>query len=339
MTTLAIIRRAMRRALQWRLLLLSPIALLVASAATLLALAQFFGGLFSHSPRWQEIAASVDSSVLTGMIKALETPAGAAIRPAVETSVVLALVFAPFLAGAALVVADSDARPRLRDLFSGAAAHYPRLLRMQLAAVIALGVAGFVAGMVLNWASHVSDAATSEGATHTSGRLALVVSILVVFVAQLVVDAGRARLAAEPARRSAVVALWAGAKLIAKRPLHTLLLGAASMVVALLVAALVLVVRQQLTQSSGAAVLLAFLLAQLAVAAIGWGHAAKLCGLVEIARDLAGAPAAAARPVAPRAEDPVAPAVTPPPDALAQDAPAVPQPRADSPAASSPWDS
>lgn len=333
MTTLAIIRRAMRRALQWRLLLLSPIALLVASAATLFALAQFFGELFSRSPRWQEIAASIDSSVLTAMMKAFQTPAAAAIKPAVETSLVLALVFAPFLAGAALVVADSDARPRWRGLLSGAAAHYPRLLRMQLAALIPLGVAGFLAGMVLNWASHVSDAMTSEAATHTSGRLALAVAILVVFVAQLVVDAGRARLTAEPARRSAVVALWAGVKLIVKRPLHALSLGAASTVVALLIAAVLLVVRQQITQSSGAAVLLAFLIAQLAVAAIGWGHAARLCGLVEIARDLATAPAAAAKPAAPAAEDPVVPAATAPPDALAQDAPPLPRPRADSPAA------
>jgi hypothetical protein len=336
MTSLAIIRRAMRRALQWRLLLLSPIALLLASAATLFALGQFFGELFSRSPRWQEIASSIDSSVLTGMIKAFQTPAAAAIRPALQTSLVLALVFAPFLAGAALVVADSDARPRLRGLLSGAAALYPRLLRMQLAALIPLGVAGFLAGMVLSWASHVSDAVTSEGATHTSGRLALVVSILVVFVAQLVVDAGRARLAAEPARRSAVVALWAGVKLIVKRPLHALSLGAASTAVALLVAGLLLVVRQQITQSSGAAVLLAFLIAQLAVVAIGWGHAAKLCGLVEIARDLAAAPGLAAKPAAPPAEDPVAPAVTPPPDALVQDAPLVPRPRAESAPAAPP---
>jgi len=336
MTTLAIIRRAMRRALQWRLLLLSPIALLLASAATLFTLAQFFGELFNRSPRWQEIAASIDSSVLTGMIKAFQSPEAAAIRPALQTSVVLALVFAPFLAGAALVVADSDARPRLRGLLSGAAALYPRLLRMQLAALIPLGLAGLLAGMVVNWASHVSDAVTSEGATHTSGRLALVVSIAVVFVAQLVVDAGRARLAVEPVCRSAVVALWAGVKLIAKRPLHALSLGAASTAVALLVAALLLVVRQQITQSSGAAVLLAFLIAQLAVAAIGWGHGAKLCGLVEIARELAAAPGAAAKPAAAAADDPVAPAATPPPDALVQDAPLVPRPRAESPAAAPP---
>jgi len=44
--------------------------------------------------------------------------------------------------------------------------------------------------------------------------------------------------------------------------------------------------RQQIAQSSGAAVMLAFLLGQCAVVAIAWGHAVKLCGLVEIARDV-----------------------------------------------------
>jgi hypothetical protein len=83
-----------------------------------------------------------------------------------------------------------------------------------------------------------------------------------------------------------VVALGAGVKLIVKRPLHTLALGAAATVVALVVAAVLLVVRHQLAQASAAGILLAFILAQLAVAAIAWGHAAKLAGLVEIAREL-----------------------------------------------------
>jgi hypothetical protein len=333
MTTLAIIRRAMRRALQWRLLLLSPIALLVAAAATLFSLAHFFGELFNYSPRWKEIASALDSATLTGVMKAFQTPAAAGIVPAVETTLVLGLLFAPFLAGAALVVADSDARPRLRGLLAGAGAYYPRLLRMQLAALIPLGVAGMLAGVVFRWASRVSDAATSDAATRTSGRLAVLVAIVLVFLAQLVVDAGRARLAAEPARRSAVVALGAGIKLIVKRPLHTLSIGAASTAAALLIAALLLIVRQQITQSSGAAVLLAFLLAQLGVAAIAWGHAVKLCGLLEISRALVAGPAAEAKPAA---DDPVDPAATPPPDALAQEPPAPPPSPVGSPPAAPP---
>ena len=120
--------------------------------------------------------------------------------------------------------------------------------------------------------------------------------MIAVFVAQLVIDAARARLAAEPARRSAVVALGAGVKLVVKRPLQAVSVGLSSTLLALAVAAVLLVVRQQIAQSGALSLLLAFALAQLAVAAIAWGHAARLCGLVEIARELVGSQAAAAAP-------------------------------------------
>jgi hypothetical protein len=319
MTILAIIRRAMLRALQWRLLLVSPVVLLVAAAATAFPVAHFLGELLDHSPRWQEMTASLDSPALLGLIKALSTPAAAGLATAVQTSVFLAVLFAPFLAGAALTVAGSEGRPKLRVLLSGAAGYYPRLLRMQLAAVIPLGVAGALAAIVLAWASRVSDHATSEAATHTSGRIAWLLMIVAVFLGQLVIDAGRARLAAEPARRSALFALGAGVKLIVKRPLRTLSVGLSSTVVALGVAAVLLVVRQQIAQSSGAALLLTFLIAQLAVASIAWGHAAKLCGLVEIARDLAASPSSESKRTT---SDPVQPAAVPPTDVLASELPA-----------------
>jgi hypothetical protein len=296
MTTLAIIRRAMRRALQWRLLLVSPIALLVAAAATLLPLAHFLGELFDHSPRWQEITASLDSPALAGLAKALMTPAAAGLATGVQTSLLLAVVFAPFLAGAALLVAETDVRPRLRALLAGAAGYYPRLLRMQLVALVPLGVAGLFVAMAFGWAHRVNDRATSEAATHTSGRIAWLVALAFVFLGQLVVDAGRARLAAEPHRRSALFALGAGVKLVVKRPIQTLSVGLSSTVAALVACAVLLVLRQQITQSSGAAILLAFLLAQLAVAAIAWGHAAKLCGLVEIARAFVASRGSAPKP-------------------------------------------
>jgi hypothetical protein len=287
MTSLAIIRRAMQRALQWRLLLVSPVVLLVAVAATLIPLSRFLGELFDHSTRWQALSEALDSPALAGLIKALMTPAAGGLVPALETSAVLALVFAPLLAGAALTVARTDARLRIAPLLSGAAEAYPRLLRMQIAAIVPLAIAGFAAAMVFGWSSHVSDHVTTEAASHTSRRVAWLVSVVAVFLAQLVIDAGRARLVAEPGRRSAVVALWAGVRLVVKQPGRTLLLSASSTVIALLVATVLLVVRQQLAQSSTLAVLVAFAVGQLAVVAIAWGHAARLCGLVEIVRDLA----------------------------------------------------
>lgn len=301
MTTLAIIGRAMRRALQWRLLVLSPAVLAVAAVATLLPFAGFLGELLDHSPRWRELTAGLDSSALAEITKAMMTPAAAGLSAGVKTSLVLALLLAPVLAGAALVVAEADARPRFRALVSGAASYYGRLLRMQIVALVPLGLAVLVASLAMAWSSGVADRATSEAATHTSGRIAWLVSGIAVFVAQLVIDAGRARLAAEPGRRSALVALGAGIKLVVQRPRQALSVGLSTTVVALLAAAVLLVLRQQIAPSGVAALVLALLLAQLAVAAIAWGHASRLCGLAEIARALA-----ASRVAAP-AEPPTAP--------------------------------
>jgi hypothetical protein len=79
--------------------------------------------------------------------------------------------------------------------------------------------------------------------------------------------------------------------------------------------------------------LLAFVLAQLAVASIAWGHAAKLAGLVEIARELVatqrnGSDAGAAVPGEPA---PPSESAIPPADVLTSALPAA-APLASSPA-------
>jgi hypothetical protein len=311
MRILSIIGRAMRRALQWRLLMLSPIMLWAAALATLIPLLGFLSGLFDHSTRWRELTASLDSAALAGLVKAMMSPAAAGIQAGIWTSLLLAALVAPFLAGAALVATESDARPKFRALLSGAAGYYGRMLRLQIAALLPLAVALIIASLAMTWASAVSDRVTSEAATHTSYRLALLIAALAVFVAQLVADAGRARLAVELDRRSALFALGAGIKLVAKRPLEALAVGLSATLASLVIAAVLLVVRQQITQSGVASLLLAFLFGQLGVAAIAWGHAARLCGLVEIARAMGTAPAARSKSE-PAASDDAVPIADPP---------------------------
>jgi hypothetical protein len=315
MRTIAIIGRALRRALQWRLLVLSPVVLWAAAIATLIPLLGFLGGLFDHSTRWRELTASIDSAALAGLAKAMMTPAAAGLGAGIGTSLLLTALLAPLLAGAALVVAESDVRPKFRALLSGAAGYYGRMFRLQIAALLPLVVALIIASIAMAWTSGVSNRATSEAATHTSYRLALLIAGLAVFVAQLVTDAGRARLAVEPHRRSALFALGAGIKLVVKRPLDALAVGLSATLASLVAAAVLLVIRQQLTQSGVASLVRAFLFAQLAVASIGWGHAARLCGLVEIARGLVAsgaAPVPVPRAASPASDD-AAPVVNPPP--------------------------
>jgi hypothetical protein len=311
MRILSIIGRAMRRPLQWRLLMLSPVVLWVAALATLIPLFDFLGGLFNYSTRWRELAGPLDSAALAGLAKATMTPAAAGIPTGFVTSLVLTVLFAPFLAGAALVVAEADTRPSFRALLAGAAGYYGRMLRLQIAALLPLAVALIIAALAMAWTSGVTERATSEAATHASHRIALLIAVLAVLLAQLVIDGGRARLAVEAHRRSALFALGAGLKLVVKRPLEALAVGLSTTLVSLVAAAVVLVIRQQIAQSGVVSLVLAFLLAQLAVASIGWGHAARLCGLVEIARARGTAPAARP-PSEPAASDAAAPVADPP---------------------------
>jgi hypothetical protein len=311
MRILSIIGRAMRRALQWRLLLLSPVVLWAVALAALIPLLGFLAGLFNYSTRWGELTEALDSAALAGLAKAMMTPAAAGIQAGIVTSLVLVVLVAPFLAGAALVATESDARPRFRALLSGAGGYYGRMLRLEMFALLPLAVARIIAGIAMAWASAASDRATSEAATRTSYRLAVLIAVIAVFLAQLVADAGRARLAAESHRRSALFALGAGIKLVVKRPLEALAVGVSTTLASLAAAAVLLVIRQQITQSGGVSLLLAFGFAQLAVAAIAWGHAARLCGLVEIARALEAAPAVRP-PSEPAASDAAAPVADPP---------------------------
>lgn len=320
MRTISDIGRAMRRALQWRLLVLSPVVLWAAAIATLIPLLGFLGGLFDHSPWWRELSASLDSTALAGLAKATMTPAAAGgLSAGIGASFLLAALLAPLLAGAALVVAEADARPRFRALLAGAAGYYGRMLRLQIAALLPLGLALIIASIAMGWASGVSDRMTSEAATHTSHRLALLIAALAVFLAQLVADAGRARLAVEAHRRSALFALGAGVRLVVKRPVAALAVGLSANLASLVVAAALLVIRQQIAQSGVVSMLIAFLFAQLAVATLGWGHATRLCGLVEIARALvasgaapAPGPAKRAAPAGPAVTDDAAPVADPP---------------------------
>jgi hypothetical protein len=96
-------------------------------------------------------------------------------------------------------------------------------------------------------------------------------------------DLSRAFFVAQPARRSALFATFAGTWLLLRRPLRALSIGLFFDAVSLLLAGTWMVARQQITQT-GWRVLLAFLFAQGALALIAWGRAARLLGLVELAR-------------------------------------------------------
>lgn len=285
MITPRLLRRSYRRTLQWRFLLLWIGVVAIPAIAALAPAWRFVDAHLGHSPRAPQLATVLDSHAAADLLKGLVEPAAAtSFEAGACTAALLALLCAPFAAGAALALASAPEPLRFRALLAGAAGHYGRMLRAGLVSLLPFGLAAAaVAGLSRAFAKAV-ESAVLEGQAVRYGRLAALAGFLLLFVAQLTVDAGRAAFAAEPHRRSAWLAWWSGARLVFRRPGRAVLAGGATLAAAALLAAVFLLLRAHIHQTGVGTVSLAFLLAELAVASVGWNRAARLSALAELMR-------------------------------------------------------
>jgi hypothetical protein len=280
-------RRSLGRALQVPLLLFWVAGALLPAAIAVLPFAQILSELLDRSPRAGELVIRLDSGTLADVLRKLPGSAPA-LRTGATVAIVVSLLVAPALAGAALAAARSDGRLGIRALLAGAGEHYGRLFRIALLGTVPLGVAAAASGALFGAARRSASTALTESQAVRGGRLALAGALVLLFVAQLTLDAGRAFFAAQPHRRSAVLAWWSGVRLVARQPLRSAGLGAIALAAGGVAAAVLLLVRLRVPQSGPGTVLVAFLLGELATAALGWNRAARLFGFTELARaDLA----------------------------------------------------
>ena len=286
MITPRLIRRSLAHGFQWRLLLLWVVAMLVPTVIAMLPVSGFLGQMLDQWPRAKEVVASIDGATLVELLRQLgENGARTAIGGGLIAASLVLLLIAPALAGAALAVARSDEPLRFTALLRGAGESYGKMLRLgALVALIPLGLAAIPAGIAFKLSSKASEKAVLESQAERGLRLALIVAAVAYFLAQLTLDAARAHLAAQPERRSAFLAWWNGVKLLFRQPLKTLGLGAATSIVGLGLAAFLMVLRLRVVQGGVGGVLLAFALAQLSVAAVGWYRASRIVGLAELVR-------------------------------------------------------
>jgi hypothetical protein len=283
--TPGLVKRALVRAAQWRLFVFAPLVLLLPTAAALVPIARFLGEQFDHAPRWKELTARLDSAAFTDLVKVLgQKDTGAQLSPGFQLGFLLMIALSPLLAGAALTAAGKDEPPTLRELFQGAAGLYGRLLRMEVASLIPYGLGVAALGGLGAWQGKLAEKALTQAQVTSTGRWFNAAMVVLAVVSTLLVDAGRAWFIAQPQRRSAFFALGAGVKLVFRRPIAALAVSIAPSLVGLGLAAAVVLLRQQITQSGGGAVLLALALGLLASALVSYSHAARLCGLVELAQ-------------------------------------------------------
>ena len=272
------------RATRVRLLLLLALASALPAALATFPAWRFLAARLDHAPGAEVLARGLDGSVLPDLVHALQgSPAAGAVSQGIAAAFLLALLIGPVLAAAALAEAGSVRRLPGRALLAASGDLYGRMLRTSLVAAIPLGLAGGGAGLLLRAARKVSERALTETEAVAAGRWALAGSALLLLVAHVTLDAGRAQMAARPERRSALLAWLAGAWLVARRPVRSLGLGLAGTLLGLGIGLAAMAVRERLPAGPAWAMAAGVLLAQVAALAVGWGRAARLGALRSLA--------------------------------------------------------
>jgi hypothetical protein len=293
-----------RRATRWRLLLLCALFTLVPAALAMVPVWVLFSRLLAHAPRAELLARGLEASWLPDLARALgESPQGQSMPGWILSALVVAIFFAPALSGAMLAEAGSAHPLRFRPLLTGAGRYYGRMFRMTLVGAIPLGAAGLAAALVSKSIGKAVAGMVTEAAAASRQRWALVAIGALLFVAHLTVDAGRARMAAQPDRRSALKAWFAGTWLILRRPFLALGVGLAGALAGPVLGLVVMAIRERLPAGPRWAVVAGVLLAQVAAMAVGWGRAVRLAGLTRLSRDDREA-RLSRRPAAPPPADP-----------------------------------
>lgn len=273
--------RAARAALQWRLLALWTIVLLLPTLALALPFWTQFSAAMDHSVHAAELAQRLDLSNIADLMgEAGRNPA--AINLGAGTALLATLLLSPLLTGAAATAARFGGTPLFRDLFAGAVTEYPRMLRMLLWAVVPLGAALGVGSAAQHLAGSGADTAIMPDDGQYLRGAAAALTALLCALALATLDAGRAVLAADRRRRSAVVAWWYGLCLLARHPAALLGSYAAISAIGLAGAAVLGLARVHLPHAGAAGFAFALLLTQLIAVLLAWMRSARLFALIGI---------------------------------------------------------
>ena len=285
MITPGIIRRSLRRALRWRVLLLWWAALAVPSAIAVAPVFAFLRAQLDRSTAARDAVAWMDGPTLLEIVRQVrDSGAEQGILLALAAAVATQLLCAPFVAAAMVASARGDESLPFSRLLASAGELYGRMLRTAVAGLIPLGAGAAVAAGAFKLAANAADRALTE--TH-AGRAFIAAgcaAALVIFIAALLVDAARSRFAADPVRRSAIAALWTGSKMVWRLPVRAAGIGAVGTVLGVGGALTLMAIRLQIPQHRVASMGLAWLLAQGAQLAVGFGRAVRIQGLAELSR-------------------------------------------------------
>lgn len=280
-TRRAVLLQALRPALQWRLLLLWLLALLLPTLVATLPLWNMLKTALDRSLWARPLAKRLDLVAIADLA-GLHAQHASAIGSGGSVALVMTLLLSPLLTGAAISAARAPAPLGFAALAAGGVREYGRLLRMLAWAVVPLGVAAFLGALVAGAAEQ--PGAVLESSVDNAAMVAAVLTGLFLLLAHATLDTGRAVLALDRRRSSAVLAWCDGLGVIARRPLAVFGVYGGITIIGLALAAALAVARLNVPALGAGSFIGGLVLAQLAVLVLAWMRCARLFGLMELAR-------------------------------------------------------
>jgi hypothetical protein len=276
------IRLAANRGMaNWRIGIIWIFATLIPTAIVALPVGRLIADALDHSIYAPEWAKGWDLITIVELVMN-STDFASVLTGAAIVSVIVTLLLWPFLSAMVISAANDESPPGFVALFQGGARSYGRMFRMLLWSAVPFGVAGGIGGVAVHMAQKMGEKAILESTAHHEHTAAVILMLVLLLLAHITVEAGRAQFALDAGRRSAVKAWWRGVKLVKARPLAAFGSYLALTVGGLALMALLGWVRINLPHASLFGILLALCLTQLIVMAAVWMRTSRLLALVGI---------------------------------------------------------
>jgi hypothetical protein len=273
----------MRAAVQWRLLLLWLLIMLIPATLVALPLWHMLGGLLDTSVHASEWARQFDAIMFSDVMDAFSKhPQWLLTTMAIAQATTLLL--SPFLTGMVIGSGRAGRVLGFGALLQNGLIEYGRMFRLLLWALVPYGVV-IGAGMLLAHGSETRvEHAVLESQVDHYHQFAHGVLLVLLVLMQSIVESARAAFIADPTLRSATRALWRGIKQLIRQPVKTLLFYLVVTLIGLALVSLFGLARIHVTAVGFSGMVVALLLSQLIVLAIGWMRTARLFALADVAR-------------------------------------------------------
>jgi hypothetical protein len=277
--------RAPFAALQWRLLLFWLLFFLLPAAVVSLPLWRALGELLDHSVHAPAWASSFNAMMFGDVMAALGKQDGG-LHGAALAGLLVTVLLLPLLNG--MVVASGRAGRALgfSHLLQSGIIEYGRMFRLMLWSVLPYAIAIGGAALAFGVAHKQAAKAVLESQADAGAQVAMWVLGVLFVLAHAVLESARGAFIADLSLRSATRALGRGIVQLLRRPLSTLIGYLVISAIGYLVLLAFGMGRIHTPAVGLGGFLLALLLSQLAVATMGWTHAARIFALAEVAASL-----------------------------------------------------